>query len=225
MAWGGSKVDWTQEATAREKVMVGVLLLGILYVFGTYIWGVQWDRQKDFQKQIDTVKTQVEAMQKLLAAQPAATAQQPAVPAGTEAVVEDPRFEPYRRGQIKTREEVMKEVVQGLTAPSSLQGVELTGFSFSQEKDEGHYMTVPFDLRVKGPFSATVGYLERIEKLPLMAVLDQAVIASPPENRAQLSTAIRGLLFVVKSAAALAPGAGAPGAVPAAPAAGGGGGH
>ncbi|MBI4237901.1 MAG: type 4a pilus biogenesis protein PilO [Deltaproteobacteria bacterium] len=221
MAWGGSKVDWTQEANSREKVMVAVLLLAVLYVFGTYVWGVQWAKKKELQGQIDTVKMQVEAMQKLLAAQPTVVQQKPVVPAGTVSVAEDARFAPYLRGEIKTREEVMKEVVTGLTAPSSLQGVELTGFSFSQEKDEGHYVTVPFDLRVKGPFSATVGYLERIEKLPLMAVLDQAVIASPPENRAQLSTAIRGLLFVVKSAAALAPS----GAVPIAPAAGGGGGH
>lgn len=214
MAWGGSKIDWTQEAQTREKFSFLLMMLFSAYPFVTLLWDPTMKNTAETKKEITLMQSQVTTLEKILeatAAQPT-PGPSPTVEAAPQGVSKDDvRFARYQHGELPSREQVMKEVVQAYTAPTALQGLELMAFSFLEPKEESSYQTVPFDVEVRGAFMATLGYLQRIESAPLLVVLDQAVVESPLDNRSQLKTKLRGILYVVKSAAALgaAPVAGA----------------
>lgn len=209
MAFEEGKFDWSQEAPNRERLWLVVILVMVVYVFYSLVWGPQRIKTKNYRKEVETVETQIDAAQKLVEATINA-AQSGAVAAPPGIAPDDPRFAPYLRGELRSSEEVLEEVVAKLTAPQALRGMDLVGFQQKEANETEHYQRVPFELRLEGPFGATVQYLEYIEALPLLLVYDDVEILSPEENRAMLKMTLKASLYVVKSASALASPAAAP---------------
>lgn len=198
------KVDWTQEAVGREKVLFFVFLGVLVYLFNTLVWSRAQASAADTAKQMKTLTAQIASMEQLLKAT-RDRAEQPKAPQAETPTVsgDDPRFAPYLRGEIRRTEEVLEEVVKNLTNPLALQGIELASFSMERANDSGTYLRVPFTFQIDGSFAATVQYLQRIEELPLLVIFDDIDVLSPADRRARLQTTLRATLYVVKSASAL----------------------
>lgn len=209
MAFEEGKFDWSQEAPNREKLWLFVILGLVVYVFFALVWGPQRGKTKHYRSEVDNVQTQIDAAQKLVEATVQA-AQSGVVEAPPGIAPDDPRFAPYLRGELRPSEDVLEEVVAAVTSPQALRGIELVGFQQMAANETEHYRRIPFELRLEGPFGATVQYLEYIEALPLLIVYDDVDVLSPEGNRAVLKVTLKASLYVVKSASALA----SPAAVP-----------
>ncbi|GEM_PF-4348178 len=210
MGMSSGKIEWNEVAVPREQGLFLVVLLIIVYGLNTYVWGPQCDATKGVRKDIDAMSAQVKIMEQTLAKLQEVKAA-PVVEAPVETAapsLADPRFAPYLRGDIKRREDIQRDVVHSLTSPDTLRGLTLQDMVFDDHPiDQGHYVRVPFRLAVKGPFNATLHYLQQIELLPILVVFDDIVVISPIKDRSQLETTLSASMYVVKSADAFfAPG-------------------
>ncbi len=204
MALGGEKIEWSAEAPTREKLWFFAVLGLVLYAFGTLMWGPQRDRTKDARDEAKQLQSQIEAVEKVLAVEVQPSVPTPEAPAASKTMARaDPRFAAYLKGEFKTQEQVLQEVSTELATPKTLGQVVLSAIDFGEGTDKGDYLEIPFDLRVEGTYQDTVGYLQRIEKIPVLVVFRGVSVQAKPENPARLETHLASSAFVVKSAATL----------------------
>lgn len=221
MAVGEGKIEWSQEAPTREKILFVAALGLMLYAFSVWLWGPQRDKTKIFTKEITQLEGQVETFEKILsvAVKPAETVPEaPQTEIRRESAAADPRFTPYLKGELKTQEQILQEVSGELATPKILGKVTLAGLDVGDSIDKGEYLEIPFDLRVEGTYQDTVNYLQRIEKIPILVVFRGMTVQAKADNPVQLETLLSSAAFVVKSAAALKESGGATEAPPSAPA-------
>lgn len=207
MALGGGKIEWSQEAPPREKIMFVVVLGMMLYAFSVWLWGPQRAQTKIVQKEVDVLQTQTDALETILsAAAKKSAAPVVAVPIATpqrDPIATDPRFASYLKGEFRSQEQVLQDVSAELATPKVLGKVVLGGINFGDAVDKGDYREIPFDLRIEGSYQDTVSYLQRIEKIPILVVYRGVHVQAKTDNPSQLESQITAAAFVVKSAAAL----------------------
>lgn len=220
MAQGG--IDWKQEAQGRERIYFFIFLLLVPVMFGRVLWGPKRAETAHKKKDLEAVMLQVETLKKRLGdvkkIQASRAAAQP-----VEAVVQsqgvDERFAPYLSGAVRSRQDVMSEIVGRLTGPNALQGLALNGHSIGVDVDAGIYLAIPLEVNIEGPFAALVRYFDAVEKMPLLLTIDNIALSTPPETPAKIQSKLSTTAYVVKSAAALTAGAvPAPGSTAGAPA-------
>lgn len=202
MGLEGGKIEWSQEAPTREKLWFLLVLVLVVYVFATLLWFPQRAKGRGIDKKIEKAQAQVDALEKVLAAQAVQQAAPAAAPApgSTEA---DPRFAAYLDGKIRDREEVLGSVMQEVGSPKVLKNVTLLDMVFGDDDKQTDYVRVPFSLSLEGEFGETLAYLERIEKKPLLVIYDGIAMSALAENPLKLTTRLQASLFVVQSAEAL----------------------
>lgn len=211
MAQGG--IDWKQEAQGRERIYFVVFLLLIPLMFGRVVWGPKRVKTaevaqelKNVMLQVDTVKNRLTEVKKIQAARAGAR------PTETSAAATngDGRFAPYMQGLVRSRQEVMSDIVKRLTGPQALKGIALNGHSIGSDVDAGTYLTVPLELNLEGPFAALVQYFDAVEKMPLLLTIDNITLNAVTEAPGRIQVRLATTVYVVKSAAAITSGATVP---------------
>ncbi len=213
MALNGGKIEWSKEAPTREKIWFFAVLGLILYAFNVWMWGPEQVKTKMAQDEAKQSRSQVETLEKVLAmaVKPAVPTVDTPKPASKNTPATDLRFAPYLKGELKTQEQILQSVSEEFATPKILGAVTLHGLNFGSATDKGDYLEIPFDLVIEATYQETVGYLQRIEKKPVLAVFRGANVQAKSEDPNRLETHLTSSAFVVKSAAAIiAPSAAAP---------------
>lgn len=205
MGLSGEKIDWSQEAPNRERLWFFLVMGVIVYLFATLFWSHAQTRDEEIDKDIETVRVQIEAMEKILAVKIEPTIKKDS---DEKKIEDDPRFVPYLEGKIIPKEELLRQLDSSLSDPSLLGTVELIDKTVGEATDKETFIRIPFGINISGGFIETMNYMERIEKLPLLIIYEGVSVSAPQDNPQILSTRITGSLYVVKSAAALQAGGG-----------------
>ncbi|MBI2345916.1 MAG: hypothetical protein HYV03_03360 [Deltaproteobacteria bacterium] len=203
MALGGG-IEWKQEAQLREKIYFFAILLLVVVMFARVLWGPKAAQTRDSQKQVELVSLRVETLKKRLGELKklqASRSQQQVPPPTTGGP--NARFDPYRMGAVRSRQEVMSEVIRALTGPQALQGLVLNGHSIGSDADAGSYLIVPLEFTIEGPFAAMLQYLDKVEELPLLLTVDNVTLTAPAETPDRVQAKLATAVYVVKSAAAI----------------------
>lgn len=203
-------IDWKQEAQGREKAYFFLILVMMVVMFMRVLWGPKLADNKVVDQDFKNVMLQVNTLKARLAdvkkQQADSVGHEVATPAVAQPVSDD-RFSSYLKGEVRSRQEVMSEVVQKLTGPQVLKGLALNGHSVGTDVDSGTYLAVPLELNLEGPFAALVQYFDAVEKLPLLLAVDNLSVSGPPETPGRLLARLSISVYVVKSAAAITAGA------------------
>lgn len=207
-----ARIDWKQEAQGREKIYFILLPLLLLFMFGRIVWGPRLSKTADLQKSLQAEQGIVTAYKKQLEElkkQQAQAGSQVAAPATVSAT--DERFAAYSRGEMKSRQEVLGEVIRAITGPQVVKdGIELLSHKSGTEIDANTYLMIPLEIDLEGPFGALLRYLDRVEDLPLLLTIDNVELNAPPEKGGRVQAKLFSTVYVVKSAAAITQGGSLP---------------
>lgn len=196
MALEFSLVDLKQEASTKERIYFGIILLLIFVAFARWLYIPKMKQIKIASVEIKNLSMQIDTLKKFaqLRLPEAASAQQ-------QNVIRGNRFAAAVEGSTRPKQEMIAYIVGALTSQDVLKNVSLTGMSFAQEADGSGYIVMPMAIEVEGHYSSIIKYLERIEKMDRLVTADNIELTTVKDKSSIVQAKINVKIFVVKSAA------------------------
>jgi Tfp pilus assembly protein PilO len=169
-----SQIDLKQEGSPRERIYFFIIVLLVVVSFARWFYipkvrDIQLAKVeiKNALMQIDTLKQF--AQLKLPDLKPAHE---------NEAVKHGTKFEKALAASMKSHQQVVAGIVKLLTSGNMLNGVSLSGISFSSEQVKTGYAVVPAVIEMDGKYSGVINYLGNVEKFGRLITIDNVELTT-----------------------------------------------
>lgn len=188
---GLGTLDWKQEASIRERLLFGLILVMVLFGFFRFFWSPKRSQIHQGRQQLATLKMQIETLQKLMETEAKRT--QGLAPApGKEGEPAEARWLAYATG----KPDILVEELTQYLMPQSLGGMELVKLGFPERQFREGFTVVPMEVDLKGKFASFVSWLKKIETLPRLVEVG-TIRLEAPEGGGPLNLHITLSLYVV----------------------------
>ncbi|MFH1874378.1 MAG: type 4a pilus biogenesis protein PilO [Pseudomonadota bacterium] len=182
-----SRSDLRGMPNAREKIIFLLTVIVCLFVFFKSCWYPS-------QRAISSVKSDIEVIKKeqtkVEKAQKEAKKNVKQVWSGTEEIRE--KYNQYAK---KVALEPDSFLMREFSNPVLLKDIRLVAVNFADNKNDGNIITQKFDLSLSGSFVSILDYLNRLDKLPLLLVLNEINIDSEENKQGRVTLEINGVAY------------------------------
>lgn len=191
---GFSQIDLKQEATNRERVYFGVILLLMVVAFARWFYLPRISEIKMVKVELKNFSMQIENLKRF---------SQLKIPetqlSERSMVIGGAKFNKVVEESTKPKQQVIADVMQSLTMYGNLHGVSLSGITLSDPLDKGGYYVVPLVVDLDGRYSGIMTYLSRIERLDRLITANNIELTVAKDNPASVHGKIVGSIYIVKS--------------------------
>jgi len=191
MELGASKIDWNAEPSGREKIYFIVVMLMITVAFGRLLWIPTFKNIKNEKIKIKNIKLQVKTLEEFIKINKKI---EPKRMVSKEEI--DLRLEKALKGETGNPYEIISDVTTQITASRNVGNIMLEKIAFSPPQAESGYVKFPVSLSVVGTFPITQGYLEKLEGLDYLFIVDNVRVESSEDHVGLIDTELRCSLFV-----------------------------
>jgi len=190
------KVKLDQEPSLREKILFAASLVIVAIMFANNLWQPARAEAKKIRSEAASVRSQADAMDKLLAAareqiqrMQATSEEAPKIDEAVKRILERPALDPVT--EINT-------TVEKLGSRMIARRVRIGRIEPGQQSDAGGYSIVPIQLELTGPYTAVQNYLDAIESVDRALVVRRLEMKGGGESGGELSTSLSVDLYIVK---------------------------
>lgn len=156
-----TRVDLGQEATRREQILFGVVVLVLIVLFFRIFYGGQAKKQDLSQGRLNALKAEKEALVKF-------SAFTPMIERGATLSRKKGIKVKILTGEIRSDYGEMSVLLQEVTEPGFLGGVKVENLSYLPPMPDQGYTKSDFTINVRGSFMEVLRYLERLEQFPAL---------------------------------------------------------
>ncbi|MBI2341918.1 MAG: type 4a pilus biogenesis protein PilO [Deltaproteobacteria bacterium] len=174
MDFNFSQIDLKQEGSQREKIYFFIIMLLLVIAFARWFYIPKLKEIKLAQIELKNGLMQIDTLRQF--AQLKLPELKPAQE--TEAVKHGTKFEKALAASMKSQQQVVAEMVKLLTSSYMLNGIALSGISFSPEQVKPGYATVPAAIEMDGKYSGIINYLGNVEKFGKLITIDNVELTS-----------------------------------------------
>lgn len=185
-----------QKANPREQLLGIVAILAVVVMFFRVIYLPKRDAARQRKTQIQNLTLEKEALKKFTEALVQATQKSLSQKAREQKGVADvPTKIRVLRGELPPVADKTAPLLALLTSPRFTQGITVRSMSDLPPKKENNYEKSSFFINVQGSFPQVLRYVERIEEVPALTMIDNVSLKTIDTKGTEVELELNGTLF------------------------------
>lgn len=187
-------MDFKTRSNPREQILALLAIAAIFLLYLRLVAVPKREAKLQLRQQIATLLTQKEALEKFT------LALSHQLSSGTEKAGTDGNPLKVLRGEQSPIATETANLLAEITAPSFLRGIQVKEMRHLPPETADGYSRANFFLEVHGSYPQLTRYLEDLENLPALMVIDDITLKGLTEKSGWLGLEINGTLFIWKEA-------------------------
>lgn len=201
MELGFSKVDWQQEASTRERIYFGVVLLLVIVAAMRLLWIPKYEQIQKRKQEIKNVQLQVDTLRKFIDVEK----KPPSKPKLERKTIAAGRLQRMLEEVPEDPQQMIAAVIQEITSRKKMKGLTLMGMSFDPAEAGSGYTTIPLKLILRGTFSGLQTYLAKVEREGQLFAVDNLKLRTLDDHPGLIEAELSASLYIMGTGVTVVP--------------------